>query len=177
MGAVNRTLLFSNLGSMQTGCESDSNVLRISDPSEQGDTIEASIHSTRSSSNPRSGRGLYGIKAEERKLLDEMLRTVIAEKSPNQPQKDAPKGESSVRNQDPVASPASAFINAPFHDSYESLWLVFISCLACLHIRPRIITEVSDGGVRYLKIINLILACEYSLHELSYMKWKTLKGA
>jgi len=61
-----------------------------------------------------------------------------------------------------------AFLNLPFHDSYESALLAFISALTCLGIRPRILTELSHSEARYLKLVELIAGCEYSLHEISY---------
>ncbi len=61
----------------------------------------------------------------------------------------------------------SVFINCPFDEQYSDLFRAMIFCISVLGFLPRCSLEISDGGVRLLKIVKIIGECKYGLHDLS----------
>ena len=70
-----------------------------------------------------------------------------------------------------AASRLSAFLNVPYDDAIQHLYLAYIAGLAAKGLPPRATLEI-PGGVRRLdRIPELIAACRYSFHDLSSLKW------
>jgi hypothetical protein len=65
----------------------------------------------------------------------------------------------------------NVFINCPFDDEYNELLKPLLFSIIKLGFHPRVATERLDSGeVRLDKIIELILECKYSIHDLSRCK-------
>jgi hypothetical protein len=64
-------------------------------------------------------------------------------------------------------SPKSAFINIPYDDRFQDLYLAFIAGLTSFGLDPRATLEVPGGTRRLDRIFELITSCQYSFHDLS----------
>ena len=69
-------------------------------------------------------------------------------------------------NADTARRPA-AFLNIPYDDSYEKLYLAFIAALCGFGLTPRATLEVSGSQRRLDRILDVMRACRYSFHDLS----------
>lgn len=62
----------------------------------------------------------------------------------------------------------SVFLNCPFDDGYRSLFHAAIFAVFDCGFLPRCALEISDSGqVRIEKIIKIITACRYGIHDIS----------
>lgn len=59
------------------------------------------------------------------------------------------------------------FLNVPFDEEYEPLYLALIGGLVRLGLRPRCVLEISTQKDRLRRIFNLIRRCGSSVHDLS----------
>lgn len=67
-----------------------------------------------------------------------------------------------------MALPANdVFINVPFDEKHEYLYLLLIAALVGLGLQPRCVLEVPRDHARLHRIYTLIAACPYSIHDLS----------
>lgn len=64
-------------------------------------------------------------------------------------------------------SPKTAFINVPYDDRFQDLFLAFIAGLTAFGLKPRTTLEVPGGTRRLDRIFGLITSCQYSFHDLS----------
>ncbi|MDB5274999.1 MAG: hypothetical protein JWO58_3366 [Chitinophagaceae bacterium] len=65
----------------------------------------------------------------------------------------------------------SVFINCPFDPKYVELLRPILFCVLDLGFEPRIALERFDSAeTRIEKIVELILACRYAIHDLSRLK-------
>jgi hypothetical protein len=64
-------------------------------------------------------------------------------------------------------SPKTAFINVPYDDDFQDLYLAFIAGLTAFGLDPRATLEVPGGTRRLDRILQLITSCQYSFHDLS----------
>jgi len=65
----------------------------------------------------------------------------------------------------------SVFINCPFDDSYVELLRPILFCVLDLGLEPRIALERFDSAeTRIEKIVELIVASRYAIHDLSRLK-------
>ena len=65
----------------------------------------------------------------------------------------------------------NVFINCPFDPDYNQLLPPLLFCVVYFDYQPRISLEISDSGqLRLDKIIELILASKYSIHDLSRIR-------
>jgi hypothetical protein len=64
-------------------------------------------------------------------------------------------------------SPKTAFINVPYDDRFQDLYLAFIAGLTAFGLDPRATLEVPGGARRLDRILELITSCQYSFHDLS----------
>ena len=63
--------------------------------------------------------------------------------------------------------PTSVFLNVPFDQSYEPVFLGLLASLVSLGLKPRSVIEIVDFGQgRIERIIDLMLSCKFSIHEL-----------
>ena len=62
----------------------------------------------------------------------------------------------------------SVFLNLPFDESYEKLFVALISAIVAIGRTPRCVLEVPEQGQgRLSRIFSLIRSCAVSLHDLS----------
>ena len=61
----------------------------------------------------------------------------------------------------------TAFINIPYDDRFQDLYLAFIAGLAAFGLDARATLEVAGGARRLDRIFGLITSCQYSFHDLS----------
>lgn len=59
------------------------------------------------------------------------------------------------------------FLNIPYDKKFERLFLAYIAGISAFGLIPRATLEITDSTRRLNKIIKLIGACEYSIHDLS----------
>jgi len=71
----------------------------------------------------------------------------------------SPKRRRSLRN--------AAFLNIPYDDQYEDLYLGFIAGLCGFGLIPRATVEIPSSARRLDRIIKLIRGCHFSFHDLS----------
>ena len=64
-------------------------------------------------------------------------------------------------------SPQTAFINIPYDDRFQDLYLAFIAGLTAFGLDPRATLEVPGGMRRLDPIYELITSCQSSFHDLS----------
>src|SRR2546423_12202339 len=71
---------------------------------------------------------------------------------------------------------SSVFINCPFDEDYKSLLRPMLFTLVYARLVPRLASEKSDSlEQRIEKILRLIKACKYSIHDLSRLKAEKAK--
>jgi hypothetical protein len=64
--------------------------------------------------------------------------------------------------------PKGVFINAPFDDRYEPLFITLVGMLVFLGQKPRCVLEIREqGDGRLARIFDLVRACRISVHDLS----------
>lgn len=63
--------------------------------------------------------------------------------------------------------PSDVFINAPFDEHYESLFLALIAGLVSFGMNPRCVLEIPSTSDRLTRLHRLIQQCPFSLHDLS----------
>lgn len=73
----------------------------------------------------------------------------------------------SARKQNP---PIDVFLNLPYDQKFENLYLAYICGAQALGMDPRVTLEISGGMRRLDKIFNLIQSCQFSVHDLSRME-------
>src|SRR5438552_16508326 len=61
----------------------------------------------------------------------------------------------------------TAFINIPYDQRYQDLYLAFIAGLTAFGLDPRATLEIPGGARRLDRIFELITSCQYSFHDLS----------
>jgi len=61
----------------------------------------------------------------------------------------------------------SAFINIPYDDRFENLYLAFIAGLSGFGLIPRATVEIPGSDRRLERIMDLIKGCAFSFHDLS----------
>jgi len=59
------------------------------------------------------------------------------------------------------------FLNVPFDDDYEKLFVAMIAGLVGLGLKPRCVLEIPQPQFRLERLRELILACGSSVHDLS----------
>jgi hypothetical protein len=63
--------------------------------------------------------------------------------------------------------PPSVFLNFPYDRQFVPLYLAYISGVCTFGLTPRVALELPGGERRLDRIIELILSCRYSFHDLS----------
>ena len=61
----------------------------------------------------------------------------------------------------------SVFLNVPYDPSFERLFLAYIASLSCFGFAPRATLGIPLSKRRLDRILDLIAACDYSVHDLS----------
>jgi len=63
--------------------------------------------------------------------------------------------------------PLSVFLNVPYDDAFQNLYLAYIAGIASFGLAPRATLEIPGGARRLDRIFELITSCRYSFHDLS----------
>lgn len=66
--------------------------------------------------------------------------------------------------------PADVFLNIPFADSHEFLYVSLVAGLVALRLNPRCVLEIPPQQSRLQRLYQLIASCPYSIHDLSYVR-------
>lgn len=69
--------------------------------------------------------------------------------------------------------PAEVFLNVPYDEPFESLCLAYVSGISAFGLVPRATLEIREGTRRLDRILELIKACRYSIHDLSRVELDT----
>jgi hypothetical protein len=67
----------------------------------------------------------------------------------------------------PSANPEDVFLNIPFDERYERLYLALIAGLTTIGLTPRSVLEIPPVQNRLERLIDLIQSCGSSIHDLS----------
>lgn len=59
------------------------------------------------------------------------------------------------------------FLNIPYDDKFENLFLAYIAGISAFGLVPRATLEIRSSSRRLEKILRMIGACRYSIHDLS----------
>jgi hypothetical protein len=62
---------------------------------------------------------------------------------------------------------AEVFLNIPYDQKFERLFLAFISGISAFGLVPRATLEITTSSRRLDRILSLIRDCQYSIHDLS----------
>src|SRR2546426_2892249 len=62
---------------------------------------------------------------------------------------------------------AGAFLNAPYDDEYEHLYVALVAGLVAFGLNPRATLELPGPERRLSRILRLLKSCRYSFHDLS----------
>jgi hypothetical protein len=63
--------------------------------------------------------------------------------------------------------PAEVFLNIPYDQKFERLFLAYISGISAFGLVPRATLEIPSSSRRLDRILALIRQCQYSIHDLS----------
>ena len=66
-----------------------------------------------------------------------------------------------------VARPKSVFLNIPYDSAFENLYLAYIAAISAFGFTPRATLEIPFKQRRLDRILDLIRASDYSIHDLS----------
>ena len=66
-----------------------------------------------------------------------------------------------------IAASRSVFLNIPYDEQFEPLYVAYIVGLYQLGLQPRVTLEITGGERRLNRILTLIRSCRYSIHDLS----------
>lgn len=67
----------------------------------------------------------------------------------------------------PRKSRTEVFLNIPYDDKFERLFLAYIAGISAYGMVPRATLEITDSSRRLEKILKLERSCTYSVHDLS----------
>lgn len=67
----------------------------------------------------------------------------------------------------PPPDPAAVFLNIPYDEEFQSLYIAYIVGLYQIGFTPRLASEITGGTRRLERILALIQSCRYSIHDLS----------
>src|SRR6266436_3362168 len=83
------------------------------------------------------------------------------------------------RPRGPAASDTNlrAFLNIPFDDKYESLFLAFIAGLSGVGLTPQTVLQIPGSHRRLDRLTKLISSCQYSFHDLSRVELDSKRPA
>jgi hypothetical protein len=77
----------------------------------------------------------------------------------------------------PLVSPNSVFLNIPYDDEFQDLYLAYIVGLHQLGFDPKIASGIPGGERRLDRILALIQTCRYSIHDLSRVELSAAQPA
>src|ERR1700730_12032244 len=72
-----------------------------------------------------------------------------------------------AKSPEPAAESHSAFLNVPYDDAFQDLYLAYIAGITAFGLVPRATLEIPGGERRLERIQRLVRGCQYSFHDLS----------
>jgi hypothetical protein len=78
-----------------------------------------------------------------------------------------PKRVAQQPNDDSVPVASGAYLNCPFDLQFKRLFLAYIAGISAFGFVPRSAIEIPGGQPRLDRILDMIRACPYSIHDLS----------
>jgi hypothetical protein len=102
-----------------------------------------------------------------------------ARRLPGEPERQLPDVSRAKANGQrlPTANRLSAFLNVPYDDAFQHLYLAYIAGLAAKGLAPRAALEIPGGLRRLDRILDLTATCRYSFHDLSRVEVDTRRPA
>jgi hypothetical protein len=73
----------------------------------------------------------------------------------------------------PLPDPNAVFLNIPYDQEFQSLYIAYIVWLYQLGLVPHLASEIPGGDRRLDRIFRLIQSCRYSIHDLSRIELST----
>jgi hypothetical protein len=67
----------------------------------------------------------------------------------------------------PTLEAEAVFLNIPYDQKFERLYVAYIAGLSALGLVPRVTLGLPTGDRRLNRILSLIASCRYSIHDLS----------
>ncbi|HUH63527.1 MAG TPA: hypothetical protein VLZ50_11035 [Terracidiphilus sp.] len=67
----------------------------------------------------------------------------------------------------PPINPNAVFLNIPYDEEFQELYLAYVVGLHCFGLEPRLTFGIPGGERRLDRILSLIQSCRYSIHDLS----------
>ncbi|MGB7986741.1 MAG: hypothetical protein WCF54_16370 [Terracidiphilus sp.] len=77
----------------------------------------------------------------------------------------------------PLSDPNAVFLNVPYDEEFQSLYIAYIVGLFQLGLVPHLASEIPGGERRLNRIIQLIQSCRYSIHDLSRVELSSASSA
>ena len=71
------------------------------------------------------------------------------------------------RNEPSAANEYGVFLNIPYDQAFEPLYLAYIAGLRAFRLEPKTTLQIPGGERRLDRILDLIGSCRYSFHDLS----------
>jgi hypothetical protein len=67
-----------------------------------------------------------------------------------------------------LRDPQAVFLNTPYDQAYQPLFVTLVGTLVCLGLKPRCVLEIQEKGQgRLARIFHLLGSCGASIHDLS----------
>lgn len=77
----------------------------------------------------------------------------------------------------PSVDPNSVFLNIPYDQEFEKLYIAYIVGLYQLGLEPHLASEIPGGDRRLDRVLALIQSCRYSIHDLSRVELSVVPPA
>jgi hypothetical protein len=77
----------------------------------------------------------------------------------------------------PLPDPNAVFLNVPYDDEFQNLYIAYIVGLYQLGLVPHLASEIPSGDRRLNRIFDLIKSCRYSIHDLSRVELSVTPSA
>jgi hypothetical protein len=77
----------------------------------------------------------------------------------------------------PLPDPSGVFLNVPYDEEFQSLYIAYIVGLCQLGMIPHLASEIPGGERRLDRIFQLIKGCRYSIHDLSRVELSVASSA
>jgi hypothetical protein len=71
------------------------------------------------------------------------------------------------RSEPPTTKEYGVFLNIPYDQGFESLYLAYVAGLCAFRLAPRSTLQIPGGERRLDRILDLVAGCRYSFHDLS----------
>ncbi len=109
---------------------------------------------------------IIGMVATYSHFVENMSSAVVSETiAPAMPARKSTKRRQGAPK--PRVDAGSVFLNIPYDDGFENLFLAYISAISAFGFTPRATLEIPFGQRRLDRILTLVRQSQYSIHDLS----------